>query len=284
MSGRGHGRGYGRMLAVVALGLVICLGSTGGGALEGGAVRWSVGVARADVLDDAWKRGNDAYLRGDFAAAVTAYEQLEQQGVVSSELAYNLGNAYYRRGQLGRAIWAWERTLDLDAAADDARYNLAQARKVVGRRVHDKLEGADRDPLWVRAVTELSLSTETWLFLAFYLSFFVVLVVRAQRLGANRAGDDDPPAWGAVAAVLGVGAALAAALLVGRVALDRVPFGVVLADEVPVKEGADPNYRTTFEVHAGLRVRMLDRDQNWVRIRLANGLEGWVGEGDIGRL
>jgi hypothetical protein len=238
---------------------------------------------RADVLDDAWKRGNDAFLRGDTTAAVTAYEQLERQEVLSPDLAYNLGNAYYRLGQVGRAIWAWERALELDPDADDARYNLQQARKVVERRVHDKVEGADREPIWIRAVAELTLSTETWLFLTLYMAFFVFLGL---RLRARRApgGNDDAPGWGAIAAILGVMAALAGGLLVGRFALDRVPYAIVLGDEVPAKEGADPNYRTTFDVHAGLRVRVLDRDQDWVRIRLANGLEGWVRDRDVGRL
>ena len=66
--------------------------------------------------------------------------------------------------------------------------------------------------------------------------------------------------------------------------LDRIPFGIVLPDMVAVKEGADAGYHTSFEVHAGLRVRMLDRDQDWVRVRLANGLEGWLRAEDVGRL
>ena len=112
--------------------------------------------SRADVLDEAWKRGNDAYLRGDYPAAIAAYEQIDRQQVVSPELTFNLGDAYYRRGELGRAIWSWERTLALDPEHDDARYNLAQARKVVATRVNDKLEGADRDPAWMRLVGQLS--------------------------------------------------------------------------------------------------------------------------------
>ncbi len=84
--------------------------------------------------------------------------------------------------------------------------------------------------------------------------------------------------------MLGAAVLLSGALLVGRVALDRVPYGVVLPDAVAVKEGADANYRTSFNLHAGLRVRLLDRDQDWLRVRLANGLEGWVGEKDVGRL
>ena len=247
-------------------------------------------AARADVLDDAWKRGNEAYLRGDYAGAVAAYEQIDRQDVASPELTFNLGNAYYRRGALGRAMWSWERTLALEPDHEDARYNLEQARRLAATRVHDKLEGADRDPAWMRVVSLLTAASETWLFVALYLAFFAALFLRLRaRRAAGSGGADDGQGtpmsvWGALAAILGVAAGLAGLLLIGRVALDRVPFAVVLPDQVAVKEGADPNYKTTFEVHAGLRVRLLEHDQSWIRIRLANGLEGWVRDGDVGRL
>jgi hypothetical protein len=240
--------------------------------------------ARADLLDDAWKRGNDAYLRGDYAAAVAAYEQLDRQQVISSELTFNLGNAYYRQGQLGRAIWSWERSMAIDPDQDDARYNLEQARKVESTRVQDKIEGAEREPVWIRLVSQLTASTETWLFVGLYLAVFLVLGMRLRARRRGPAEEGHGAAWTALAAILGAGAALAALLVVGRVVMDRVPSGIVLADQVAVKEGADANYKTSFDVHAGLRVRLLDQDQDWVRIRLANGLEGWVRDREVGRL
>jgi hypothetical protein len=54
-------------------------------------------------------------------------------------------------------------------------------------------------------------------------------------------------------------------MLFGRATLDRLPFGIVLPDKVAVKEGADPNYRTSFDVHAGLKVRLFDQEHDWVR-------------------
>jgi tetratricopeptide (TPR) repeat protein len=241
-------------------------------------------AAHADLLDDAWKRGNDAYLRGDYAGAVAAYEQLDRQQVTSSELTFNLGNAYYRQGQLGRAIWCWERSLALDPDQDDARYNVDQARRVESTRVEDKIEGAEREATWIRLVSQLSASTETWLFVGLYLALFVALGLRLRARRRGGADEGRGGAWTALAAILGVAGALAALLLVGRVAMDHVPSGIVLGDQIAVKEGADPNYKTSFNVHAGLRVRLLDRDQDWVRIRLANGLEGWVRDRDVGRL
>jgi Bacterial SH3 domain./Tetratricopeptide repeat. len=234
--------------------------------------------ARADLLDEAWKRGNDAYFRGDFAGAVVAYEQLDRQNVVSRDLYYNLGVAHFRQGSLGRAVWSFERALGLDPDDEDARFNLTQARKLAERRVLDKIESAEREALWIRVVTFLTASTETWIFVGVYLGCFVLLFLR------RRAADDSRAALTAGAAILGTGALLAGVLLLGRMNLDRIPFGIVLPDTVAVKEGAETSYRTSFEVHAGLRVRLLDRDRDWVRVRLANGLEGWLRAEDAGRL
>jgi hypothetical protein len=234
--------------------------------------------ARADRLDEAWKRGNEAYLRGNYDQAVAAYSELDRQGIQSADLYYNLGAAHYRKGDLGRSIWAFERALALEPGAEDVRFNLALARKLAARQAQDKLEGAEREPLWIRAATALTTSTETWLFLVLYLGCFALLFLR------RRASDDARAPLAAAAGLLGVGAALLGALLAGRAALDRIPFAVVLPDEVAVKEGADASYRTSFEVHAGLKVRLVEREQDWVRIRLANGLEGWVQGSSVGRI
>ncbi len=251
-------------------------------AIAGAALAIAPGAARASRLDEAWRRGNEAYLRGDYAAAVAAYEEVDRQGGASADVAYNLGDAYFRKGALGPAIWAFERALAVDPNDDDARYNLDQARKLAARRVHDRqqqeIAGEDRDPQWMRLVGGVSAAAETWMFVAFYLAFFGVLIGRRWTRGDSR------PALVAGAVVLGVGALLSGALLAGRVYLDRIPFGVVLPDQIAVKEGADINYRTSFDAHAGLRVRIVDRDQDWLRVRLANGLEGWVRGQDIGRI
>jgi tetratricopeptide (TPR) repeat protein len=234
--------------------------------------------ARADFLDQAWKRGNEAHLRGDYAGAVAAYEQLDRQRVVSADLYYNLGVTYFRQGQLGHAIWAFERALVVAPDDEDARFNLAQVRKLADQRAHDKLEGAEREPLWTRLVTFFSPGTEVWLFCGLYLGCFALLFVR------RRMAEDSRLAVTTAAAVLGSAALLAGALLLGRMNLDRIPFAVVLPDTVAVKEGADNNFRTSFQVHGGLRVQVLDREQDWVRVRLANGLDGFVHAEDLGLL
>jgi hypothetical protein len=235
-------------------------------------------TGRADLLDEAWKRGNEAHLHGDYAAAVAAYEQLDRQHVVSADLYYNLGVTYFRQQKIGHAIWAFERALVVAPEDDDVRFNLAQARKLAGQRAHDKLEGAEREPAWVRAVNFLPPSTEVWLFCGLYLGCFALLFLRRTMAHDSRL------AVTTGAALLGAGALLAGLLVLGRVSLDRIPAAVVLPDKVAVKEGADPSFRTSFDVHGGLRVRVVEREQDWLRIRLQNGLEGFVRVEDLGLL
>jgi tetratricopeptide (TPR) repeat protein len=234
--------------------------------------------ARADLLDQAWKLGNEANLRGDYVAAAAAYEQLDRQHVVSADLYYNLGVTYFRQGKLGKAIWSFERALVISPDDEDARFNLLQARKLADQRAHDKLEGVEREPLWSRIVTYVGPSTQVIVFCVLYLGCFALLFIR------RRTTEDSRVAITAGAAILGAGALLAGLLIVGRMNLDRIPFAVVLPDTVAVKEGADNNFRTSFQVHGGLRVRILDREQDWARVRLANGLEGFVHAEDVGPL
>jgi hypothetical protein len=251
-------------------------------ALLGALILAAGARAHAGRLDEAWRRGNQAYVHGDYRTAVAAYQELRDQGVRSSDLFFNLGDAYVRTGALGPAIWAFEEALVLDPGNDDARYNLSATRKQAARLGHaaDAAEapGQDRDPLWVRIVTSLSASAETWLFTVAYLGLFGLLFWRLWARADLRSG----LAIGATA--FGAAALLTGALLIGRVQLNRLSFGVVLPDAVEVREGADPGARTSFGLHAGARVRIVDTDQDWVRVRLGNGLEGWLRASEVGKL
>ena len=243
----------------------------------------STAFAQSEIAaskDATFRRGNDAYFHGRFKEAIDAYEQVAALGVRSADLFYNLGNAYLKNGQLGPAIYGYERALELDPGQEDAQFNLKAAREAARKKGEDKLVGAEGTPLWMRAVQPYTVGMLGWVFLGMYLALFLSLIVlHFVTPGFLRVG-----LW-ATFAFLVVGSALSAALLGARLYLaDRVEQAIVLPDQVQVKEGPDPNYQPMFSVHAGLRVRVTEKEQDWVRVRLANGLEGWLREADLGRL
>jgi uncharacterized protein YgiM (DUF1202 family) len=233
--------------------------------------------------DATFRRGNEAYLKGEYQEAALAYEQVAALGVVSEHLYYNLGNAYYKLGSIGPAIYNYERALEVDPsgpAADDARYNLEAAREAARRKAEDRLVGAENVPFWIRVVAPLSTGSLSWLFLTLYVALFGMLIaLRFLPPGFLRVS-----MW-VLTAFLMLGASAAGGLLGGRLYLTtRVERAIVLPDVLTVHEGPDANYQTTFTVHAGLRVRITEHDQDWAKVRLQNGLEGWVPARAVGKL
>jgi len=230
--------------------------------------------------DATFRRANDAYFHGHYQEAVDAYEQVAALGVDSPDLFYNLGNAYLKVEQLGPAIFNYERALELDPSQDDVRFNLGVAREAARKKGEDRLAGVEAQPLWMRWASQVTVNWASWLFLGLYVALFALLIVlHFVQPGFLRVG-----MWAGFAFV-GIATLVAGALLGARLYLaDRVEQAIVLPDVVQVKEGPDPNYQSVFGVHAGLRVRVTEKEQDWVRIRLANGLEGWVRERDLGRL
>lgn len=236
---------------------------------------------RADESNDViWKRANEAYLKGDFKAAIDAYELVLAAGVNHEDLHYNLGNAYIQADRLGPAIYHYEMALAHDPTQEDARANLALARQMAAERMQDKLLGEERDPYWVRAIAGFTPGGLTLLFLGVYvLAFALATAVWLLPAGFLRV------ALLVVLAFAGAGTLGTGGLLFGRWYLQtRVEQAIVLPDELAVKEGPDANYQTSFLVHAGLKVRIAERDGDWARVRLSNGLEGWARDRDLGKM
>lgn len=236
--------------------------------------------AAAETVEQAYRGAVAAYYKGNYTQAAERLERLEALPLRHPDLYYNLGCAYFRLGQLGRAIYNFERAVVLDPASADAAHNLQVARRLAQRKVKDVLKGVQQQGLidsWLR-----SMKSGGWwtLFLALWWSMFVLLfALRFIKPGPARAG------MIAVNSFVALLALLAALLLAGRVHLDRATReGILLPDRVEVREGPAPSARSTFKLHAGHRVRLEGESSGWVRIRLPNGLEGWIERRDVGVL
>jgi tetratricopeptide (TPR) repeat protein len=238
---------------------------------------WALPAGAAD--DDLFERANADYAARNYTAAILKYEQLVSSGVVHEDLFYNLGNAYFRAAQagqkdhLGRAILAYERALALAPDFEDARFNLEVARELVGARYgQDKVKDASLDPVWVRVATWLPLTTLSWLFFGVDVLFFALLIgIRFLASGFLRTGLVVATIFTGLA-----GLALGALLALQVYYVETVKVGVVVSDEIVMREGPDVARREGPKLHAGHRARLLREDHGWVRIRLANQVEGWV--------
>jgi len=84
------------------------------------------------AAQDDFQSCNAQYSKGDFAAAVICYADLQQVRGFSSGLSYNLANAYAQLGQVGPAVLNYERAHRLAPKDADIIGNLSFIRKESG--------------------------------------------------------------------------------------------------------------------------------------------------------
>jgi tetratricopeptide (TPR) repeat protein len=230
-----------------------------------------VAALGAAVTDPAARFANANALAaaGELEEAKRGYEALLAEGLESPALHVNLGSVRLRAGRRGAAIASFERALRLDPRDADARANLELAR---GRGSPPFAA----DPDLVTRVLERT--PDGWATAAFafpWAALWLALLLRRRAYGRSRARLSRGAAVAAIAAVLG------AALVAGRVAERRKTVAVVISPHSPLRAGPEEALRPALELPEGTSVRVLEERGDSARVRLANGVEGWIPGRDL---
>ena len=237
-----------------------------------GLLAAALAAASPGSAADALTRADGALERGDYAAAAKAYGDASALYPTCEPLEHDIGTAAAEADQVGVAVLYLERALRERPWDADARANLERVRQ---KRV-DKVMGQEpgESPLQ-RLIALVPGRLFFWLGLCAWWLGFVGLALRA--LGRVRG-----PRWIPIAAIL-LAVPLVAASLAWR-AERATPYAVVVSSGtlgVKVHAGPAADLPTSFEVHDGLKVLILDAENGFTHIRLGNGLEGYVPDGDV---
>lgn len=221
-----------------------------------------------------------------YPQAISAYEQLLEEGYASAGLHYNLGLAYYRTEKLGPAILQMEKAKKLAPYDKEIRKNL------------DLLRNEQEDGLlplptfflydwWHRIAARLQ--PDTWGVLAIFFTFIGIGILMNWLWFRNGAGT---PAWyptkrAAQLPFYGATLILLAILFIffansRTKALARADQAVILPQKVEVRIAPGEDTEVDFEVHQGLRVRLLDDFEGWRKVELVDGRTGWVLKDAVG--
>lgn len=209
--------------------------------------------------------GNDAYYRQDYDTAKARYTHLIEGGFGGADVLFNLGTTQLAEGSLGPAVVSLERARRLDDA-DDIEANLAIARK---QQVDQVVGEESAVPFTWRLADAVNEHLVAGGFLASWWAALLCFVWWRQARTTLL------PAL--LALGLFVGGAALGALTANHAWVRRsVVEAVVTASSVKVVEFPGPTAKTSFEAHAGLKVRIMESSGAYVRIRLPNAVEGWT--------
>lgn len=216
--------------------------------------------------------GTAAYRKGDWPAAITAFESLAQSGIDNGQLFYNLGNAYLKNDDLGHALLWYERALKRIPNDPDLRFNYDYALTLT------KDEPVEQESPLLRIIFfwryQLSAATVRWTALvlnAVLWTALSVLAIRRKRL--LRPGT-----------ILAAAAALifTATALFNDIEAAQIRHAVILSDQVAVRSGFTDTATQLFVLHAGTRVRVERESGGYLLIRYTEDKIGWVKRADAG--
>ena len=223
-----------------------------------------------------FENANSAYNAGQFEKAVMLYEEILESGQHSAELYYNLANSYYRLNQVGESIFYFEKAKQLKPKDEDIIVNSAFAQNMA----IDAVEILPKSQITrLKEKTIDLLSQDGW-------GYFIVLLTWLLALFWGLYFWNKAPIF---KRIFFVSIVVLALILIGSLSVAIIKssntadttYGILFNKKIEV--WAEPNSRAEvlFLLHEGTKVQMLDKLQEWQKIRISNGSEGWVKDGKL---
>lgn len=232
----------------------------------------SANAQQADYIEQQWEKATATYSAGQWEEALAAWHAIDEAGLQSPELYYNIGNAWYKAESYAKAILYYERALKLDPSYSDARYNLEVAKAFV----QDDIEPVPEFVLktWWRKFCYIMDST-AWAVLALLL-FAVTLAMVLLFLLAPTSTGKKTGFFTAIATVILTLIALNFSIQQKRDWF-KADSAVVMRPVAPVKSSpSSESSSDLFVLHEGTKVQVLDNVAEWTNIELADGRQGWI--------
>ncbi len=214
---------------------------------------------------------NNFYNQASYDTAVQLYQQVIDAGYASDRLYYNLGNAFYKLRDIPSAILYYEKASKLNPNDEDIAQNL----EIANSQIIDKIEPLPQLFLknwWRTFYTMFNANAWAWISVVLLASLlvllFIFLTTRRQFLKK-------------ISFFLGL---LMLLLTLGAFGLasqkyyytQQINEAIIFTPTITVKSSPGASSVDLFVLHAGTKVRLLDKTVGWNKIRIANGSVGWL--------
>ena len=221
-------------------------------------------------------KGVAAYNDGKYSEAIGYYEDVIKSGVHSEAVYFNLGNCYYKLNKTAPSIYYYEKALLLDPDDAEIKNNLAFAKQMTLDAIEEMpqtgLARLSQNMSNVMTYEQWGLGSIVFIFLAVFsfILYYFLSYSNYKRIALISS---------MVSVFLGV--LFFAFAYSGQQSYASDQPAIVFAEEITVR--SEPNRRSepVFELHEGTKVQVLDMLEDWQKIQLVNGQEGWLHESEV---
>jgi tetratricopeptide (TPR) repeat protein len=218
------------------------------------------------ALPDTWEKAAKEYRKGDYPAAAAQYEKLIHAGYSDPALFYNLGKCYAQQGKKGHAILALERALRLAPRSQAIQITLEKVRGTLTDQITPE-KGTPLDT-WL-----LQTTSGNWAFAAIFFVWLGSLIWFAGRL---KIGLLKRKRNGLAVSSIALGLLLISIAFYADLKKNNWRQAILLQQESIVFLAPDNLSPELRRVHEGTKLYILEELNEWAKIQLENGDEGWI--------
>ncbi|HAN17745.1 MAG: hypothetical protein A2X13_08325 [Bacteroidetes bacterium GWC2_33_15] len=231
---------------------------------------------QAQNTDSLWVKANDYFVKNNFEKAIETYQVINNRGLHSAELYYNMGNTYYKLNKIAQAILYYEKAAELAPHNDDIAYNL----ELANRNVLDKIE---KIPVffitaWGKSFINL-FSSDLWAKISI-VSFIIALVFISIFLYTRRYGLKKLSFWFGIIIIFTSILSFYCSYN-QKQKIIKNDSAIIMNPSVTVKSSPDFSGTDLFVIHEGTKVWITDEISEWKEIKLSDGSKGWLKSSDI---
>lgn len=216
------------------------------------------------------QKAESFYRNGQYALALSTYEQALKNHPNDPYLYYNIGNCYFKMGSKGLAVASYYRAFRLNPQNSDIRHNLSLALASGGDSlVPSGMPEALHRTLFMLPLAELKgiVCLAGWM-----LCFFVGIWLLTRKAGK-------------FTLTLGIIFAVLAGWFYVRHSWENEPLAVVASPVVELRSGPGKNFPASAAVQQGHLVRILDSKDHWQEVIVrSEGLKGWIEQTALERI
>ncbi len=222
---------------------------------------------------------NESYRQNDLEKAVRGYEYLASSGIKNGYLYYNLGNTFFRMGELGRSILWYERALEYLPRFEDLQVNYRYARNQLVDEDFRIQEYTGTLGFFVALYRYFNLRESLWITLVCFWVFGICLIAWIFMRHRTWGSRFRIPCW--ITGLLFIIFFLSTSAKIYQ--NEFVTRAIVMSSAVDIKTGPSAEFSTSFTLHEGTQVKVVQNQGDWVRITLPSNpaFNGWMPRSSI---
>lgn len=231
----------------------------------------SITSTYANDYEKTMQEANSAYNEGLYDSAVILYSEVVSANMESPALYYNLGNAYFKNNDLPNAILYFEKAKKLAPNDEEIIYNL----NIANSMIVDKIERVPEMfyKHWWNYFYNM-FNADTWTILSLVIWMIFIVLLGFFILGKSRRSKK-------LSFFLATFFLLASIVSFG-LASQKYYYtkenkeAIIFTPTITIKSSPTTNSVDLFVIHEGTKVKIIDKVDNWVKIKILDGSVGWM--------